>query len=84
MPEPARCRSCQQEIVWATMPTGCLNPLDATPTPDGNIAAYRDSAGDLQARVLKAGEEPLTHEHRGVSHFSTCVNADAHRRRRGR
>lgn len=81
MTETARCRSCGRPVRWATMPTGKLNPLDADPDPTGNIAAHLDARGDLHARVLKAGEEPEPHERRGVSHFSSCPQADQHRRR---
>ncbi len=83
MGEPARCRSCGAEISWATSPTGTLMPLDGQPTTDGNLAVHRDTRGDLHARPLKAGEEPLEHERRGMSHFATCPNAAAHRRRPG-
>jgi hypothetical protein len=81
-PLSAVCGSCDASIVWATLPSGKLMPLDATPTPDGNIAARRLDNGDLQARVLKAGEEPAEDERRGTSHFQTCVNAAQHRQRR--
>lgn len=81
MAETARCKSCDSPIRWATMPTGKANPLDAEPTPDGNIAAYIDAKGDLRARALTRGEEPEPPERRGTSHFSTCPNAAAHRRR---
>lgn len=84
MGDAPRCRSCSTEIAWATSPTGALMPIDAAPTPDGNVAIHRDQRGDLHARVLKAGEEPLEHERRGTSHFATCPNADAHRRRGNR
>lgn len=83
MAEPARCKSCAAELAWATSPTGALLPLDAAPTGDGNLAVHRDARGDLQARPLKAGEEPHAHERRGTSHFATCPNAAAHRRRPG-
>lgn len=81
-PLSATCGSCGAAIVWATLPTGSRMPLDAKPVLDGNVAAYRDGAGDLLARALKAGEEPAAHEHRGVSHFVTCPNAKQHRRPR--
>lgn len=82
MAETPRCRSCAAELAWATSTTGALIPLDAKPTPDGNLAVHRNARGDLQARVLKKGEEPAAHEVRGTSHFSSCPRADEHRRRR--
>lgn len=78
---PARCHSCGADIRWATMNSGKANPLDADPTPDGNVAAHLDDHGVLRARVLKADEEPDAHERRGVSHFTTCPSAALHRRR---
>lgn len=81
-PLSATCGSCDAAIVWALLPSGKRMPLDATPAPDGNIAARRDANGDLHARVLKAGDEPADGERRGTSHFSTCPNAAAHRRKR--
>jgi hypothetical protein len=81
MAETARCRSCQAEIRWATLPDGKPMPLDANPVDGGNVAVHRHLSGVLYARVLKAGEEPEPHERRGVSHFATCSDAAAFRRR---
>lgn len=81
-PLSATCRSCSSPISWATLPDGKLMPLDAKSVPDGNIAAHRDERGDLQARVLKDGDELVEGERRGVSHFASCPNAAAHRRSR--
>jgi hypothetical protein len=81
-PLSATCGSCDAPITWAMLPSGKLMPLDATPVPDGNIAARRLDNGDLHARVLKNGDELADGERRGTSHFATCPNAAAHRRRR--
>lgn len=81
-PLSATCGSCDAPIVWAMLPSGKLMPLDATPVPDGNIAARRFDNGDLHARALKTGDELVEGERRGTSHFATCVNAAQHRRRR--
>lgn len=77
----ASCRSCGAGIRWATLPDGKLIPLDAHPVPGGNVAAYLDGRGDLQARVLRADQTPEQHEHTGVSHFTSCPNAGRHRKR---
>lgn len=81
MPDTARCSSCGRPIRWAAMSSGKLNPLDADPVPDGNVAAHLDDDGNLRARVLKKDEQPLAHERRGRSHFTSCPNAALHRRR---
>lgn len=80
----ARCGSCKADIVWAiTVATGKRIPLDAQPSEDGNVAVHRDQVnGELIARVLKDGEQTGPWEHRGVSHFATCPNADQHRKRK--
>lgn len=66
---------------WATTPAGKLIPLDPEPVEDGNLAVHRDPDGvHLYARVLKAGEDPESHERRGRTHFSSCPHADQHRR----
>lgn len=78
----AQCRSCGRDIWWATTPGNSLIPLDAQPHPAGNLAVHRERNGDLIARPLKGDEEPRSDERRGISHFATCPNANAHRRRR--
>lgn len=78
----AACRSCGAGIRWAlTAASGALIPLDELPVVDGNLAVTRKGNGDLIARVLKQGEAAGPHERRGTSHFVTCPNANAHRRR---
>ncbi len=49
--------------------------------PGGNLAIRRDPGGVLRYRVLRAGEEPGPGEKRGVSHFATCRDAAAWRKR---
>lgn len=75
------CRSCGARIWWATTTAGKAMPIDDGPADDGNLAVSRDRLGRLTARALVLDEEPEGHEHRARSHFSTCPNADAHRRR---
>lgn len=78
----AACRSCHAPIWWATVDnTGGLMPVDDKPTPDGNLAVRRDPNGDLYARVITDAAPLRDGERRGTSHFATCPNAGAHRRR---
>lgn len=71
----AACRSCGQPIVWATnFKTGKRMPLD----PDWTFEGVRftiDAAGG--AHVVA---DPNTSGLR--SHFSSCPNADEHRKPR--
>lgn len=70
----ASCRSCEALIEWAEMPSGKRMPLDQAPTTDGTfvfINGKARAATDEDRRLNR----PLY-----KSHFSTCPNADQHRR----
>jgi hypothetical protein len=78
----AECRSCLAAIIWAT--TSAKNrpmPVDYLPHPDGTIRLRMGVRGPI-ADVVATGQgdmlaEPLRH-----SHFTTCPEADKHRRPR--
>lgn len=73
------CALCDAEILWArSTKTGKAMPLDPAPTDDGNLAVYKDHTGRINARVLKAGEEPESYEKRGKAHFATCPKYAVH------
>jgi hypothetical protein len=74
-----RCSSCQAAIVWAVTTKGARMPVDAAPADDGNIVLI-DTAGGIQAIVVRPGEFPGQKRHR--SHFSTCPNHAQHRKAR--
>lgn len=80
----ARCRSCQQEIIWVRTASGKAMPVDAQPSPDGNVAVGPVRGLNGQAhragRVLRAGEEPAPGEARHRAHHWTCQFADRHRK----
>lgn len=71
----SRCSSCSAEIVWAQTVTGKLMPVDAEPSPRGNVVLAQE--GEKLVAFVSAA--PVDGGH--LSHFSTCVNADQHRRR---
>ena len=73
----ATCRSCQAPILWAKSASGSSVPLNADPVPAGNIALRSDGI----AIYLRKGEAPPAGAPLHVSHFATCPNAGAHRRR---
>lgn len=65
----SRCKSCNQEIIWAVTPKGKNTPLDAKKV---KIAQVMDMGG-----ILKIEEAHEGH----LSHWATCPNADEHRRK---
>jgi hypothetical protein len=83
LPGIARCRSCGAEVRWVSTKADRRMPLDAWPSRDGNVQLVADQ-GQLVAEVLRSGRAAEARA-RGLelfrSHFATCPNADAHRRR---
>lgn len=66
----AKCKSCGAPIMWATSArTGKAMPIDAEPTPNGNVCLV---AG--QARPYTPDDAKL-HRDRYTSHFATCPDA---------
>lgn len=79
MPSNGLCSLCDAEILWArTSKSGKPMPIDPAPSDDGNLAVYKDHTGRINARVLKAGEEPESYEKRGKAHFATCPKYATH------
>jgi len=89
---PANCGSCQAEIDWAVKHPDEINPkngkLKTTPVnrdsaddPKGNLAVWYDGEGVLRFRYLRKGETPEPGQHRGISHYATCPQADQWRNR---
>jgi hypothetical protein len=84
------CSSCGADIWWAlSFTTGRRMPIDATPTPDGNVLlAESRPDGTPVVRVVgkpaAAGPDLFSEntEPRFTSHFATCPQADSHRRTR--
>lgn len=83
-PNRAACRTCQAPIYWATTGRGRLIPLDPPPPgghPDGNLFAWLDTnLGELRADPWAGQTRPGGL--RCVAHFTSCPDADAHRRPR--
>jgi len=78
----SKCRSCGAAIVWVPHhETGKLNPLDAEPVEYGGLIVLeqREDGGTVY-RILKKGEPGPAGGKRFRSHFSTCVNAQQHRK----
>jgi hypothetical protein len=71
----AKCRSCAATIIWARTERGNNMPLDADPSPDGNLTFNEPGV----VHVWPAGSNPPFGLSRFTSHFATCVNAKKHR-----
>lgn len=83
--ETTTCSSCPAQIIWAsTTATGRPMPVDAEPHEDGTVLLHpRDGRGPL-AEVVPVGSQTLLGDVEPLrqSHFSTCPQADEHRRPR--
>lgn len=82
--EPAKCRSCQADVWWVQWPSsGKKMPVDSEPDmrpppKGGNLVLTK--RGD---QLLVEKYDPAKHDakrNRYTSHFSTCPNADQHRK----
>jgi len=71
----ARCKSCEAPIEWATMPSGKANPIDAEPSPRGNLVLI---GGKVR---FATDEDRALHRPLYTSHFATCPSADEWRKR---
>jgi hypothetical protein len=71
----SRCRSCNALITWCVTAAGVRMPVDAEPSPGGNVVV----SGTL-ARVLRKGEVAEGPLYR--SHHSTCPQGRQWRRRK--
>jgi len=73
-----RCKSCGQLFFWAETVAGNPMPIDATPSPDGNVLILGG-----KALVLRKGD-PRRESHADqlrTSHFATCQYAKDYRKR---
>lgn len=80
----ATCQSCGAPVEWALTHAGQNMPLDATPSDQPtSLRAWRVN-GRLHVRDIDgvgATDAPSDARH-ATSHFATCPNADAHRKRK--
>jgi len=77
------CKTCGAEIVWVVTEKGKRMPLDADPHADGRFIKLRlDPDGSKVVHFLSVGEQVANTKPTYESHFSTCPEADLHRRRR--
>ncbi|MGH3476019.1 MAG: hypothetical protein ACRDQD_04190 [Nocardioidaceae bacterium] len=72
------CRSCGAPIQWAKTAMGKAMPLDAEPSPNGNVHLHGDVAVVLVADDI--GRVRATGARLYLSHFVTCPDAQKWRR----
>jgi hypothetical protein len=76
------CDSCGAAVVFAKLVgpgRHRANPIDATPSDDGNIRLYDDGRYAVIPKAdLAAYRQASVKLHK--SHFATCPNAHAHRK----
>lgn len=78
----AECSSCGARITWAKTIKGRPIPLDAEPSPRGNVIIDAVNGTALVYRDPSAIAPRNANEPRFLSHFATCPNADTHREKR--
>jgi len=80
----ARCKSCDAEIIWASITkkdgTPGQMPFDKDPDEKGYYCLVRRSDGTIHASYIKKGESFPAGGLPRKSHFATCPNAPSHRR----
>jgi hypothetical protein len=76
----SRCRSCGASITWAKTVNGKNMPLDELPDPDGTWLVDQDGVCHY-LKGVEAAEAAASGESLHVCHWSTCPDADRHRRR---
>ena len=79
----SRCRSCGAEIIWIKMMSGKAMPVNAQPV---QYWEKRGAAGKVvtpEGEVVSCeftGDERTDPKMGYISHFSTCPNANKHRK----
>lgn len=82
-----KCSACDAPIVWASTSAGGKMPVDAEPTPDGNLLLLATVDRRWVAIVIgkatrQAGTRAVMGE-RHTSHFATCTDPERFRKPRG-
>lgn len=72
-----RCKGCGAEIFWARTTAGSHMPVDAQPTPDGNVVIFTIQPLTVQMVAVFDDNRP-----RFTSHFATCPKAGEFRKRK--
>jgi hypothetical protein len=67
-----KCRSCGAPVVWCKTADGKRMPVDAGPTPDGNLIVFAASG---EVRSVAAADRPTFAGQLHKSHFASCPQA---------
>ena len=82
----SKCRSCGAAIEWITMPSGKKMPLDLSeipfvPAEGGRYLAITPEGEIIRGWTCSESYEDERWVYARISHFATCPNAQAHRKR---
>lgn len=77
----AKCKTCGAKINWLRLKSGKWNPVDP-----GRVPYKPDEHGNLtlitmDGEVVRGHLDIMSDQYGYTSHFATCPQADAHRRR---
>lgn len=75
------CRTCTAQIIWAVTRNGKDMPVDAEPTPDGNVRLVERRGMDPLAEVIGNPAKRFGLTGLRLTHFVKCPQADRWRRR---
>lgn len=70
---PTPCNFCSSQIIWLRTRTGAFMPVDADPTPKGNVLRSGDHAGVLGPNQAAAARQSGAQLH--LHHAVTCPHA---------
>lgn len=77
-----RCRSCTAEIIWGSVvPGGRVMPIDAEPAPGGTVQVVSGPGQAVRLKVLGRTTAAAAGPPLYTSHFATCPQAAAWRRK---
>ena len=81
---PEHCSSCRAPIRWAVTEEGNPIPLDPDPAVNGTfrLDPAAPAAETPRAITVRLGDRPQFAGRLYLTHFATCPNAEAHRRRK--
>ena len=82
MPNQAKCFSCGAIVIWCHTTSGGRMPVNAEPSPNGNLMMHENGAIEALNRAevvkAKAAGMPLY-----LSHFATCSAPSKYRKKKG-